>query len=77
MGPMYGHIGEMPGYNSFMGYDPVNDVTIVVWGNLAPTAEGVPPAAMVAKSLVPLIYAGPATDTGEDIDDAAEDTSGG
>ncbi|MGB7235414.1 MAG: serine hydrolase domain-containing protein [Rhodococcus sp. (in: high G+C Gram-positive bacteria)] len=77
MGPMYGHIGEMPGYNSFMGYDPVNDVTIVVWGTLAPTPEGAPPAAAVAKSLVPLVYASSTEDTGEHIDDAAEDTSGG
>jgi hypothetical protein len=23
---LYFHGGEMPGYNSFMGYDPVNDV---------------------------------------------------
>lgn len=77
MGPLLGHIGEMPGYNSFMGYDPVNDVTMVVWGNLAPTAEGFPPAAMVAKSLVPYVYAGSADDTGEDIDDAAQDAGGG
>jgi D-alanyl-D-alanine carboxypeptidase len=26
---VYFHGGEMPGYNSFMGYDPVNDVTLV------------------------------------------------
>ncbi|MGU3435023.1 serine hydrolase domain-containing protein [Actinomycetes bacterium M1A6_2h] len=76
MGPMYGHIGEMPGYNSFMGYDPVNDVTIVVWGNLAPSADGSPPAAMLARSLVPLVYAGPPTGTGDSIDDAAEDAGG-
>ncbi|PXW26971.1 UNVERIFIED_CONTAM: D-alanyl-D-alanine carboxypeptidase [Williamsia faeni] len=77
MGPLLGHIGEMPGYNSFMGYDPVNDVTLVVWGNLAPTADGFPPAAVLAKSLIPFLYAGAANDTGEDIDDAAEDTGGG
>jgi hypothetical protein len=28
---LYFHGGEMPGYNSFMGYDPVNDVTLIVW----------------------------------------------
>ena len=27
---MYFHGGEMPGYNSFMGHDPVNDVTLVI-----------------------------------------------
>ena len=31
---VYFHGGEMPGYNSFMGHDPVNDVTLVVWTNL-------------------------------------------
>jgi CubicO group peptidase (beta-lactamase class C family) len=27
---VYFHGGEMPGYNSFMGYDPVNDVTLII-----------------------------------------------
>ena len=31
---MYFHGGEIPGYNSFMGYDPGNQVTLVVWTNL-------------------------------------------
>ena len=31
---MYYHGGEMPGFNSFMGYDPDNDVSLVVWTNL-------------------------------------------
>jgi D-alanyl-D-alanine carboxypeptidase len=31
---MYFHGGELPGYNSFMGYDPGNRVTLVVWTNL-------------------------------------------
>lgn len=57
MGPMYGHTGELPGYNSFMGYDPVNDVTMVVWGNLAPTADGNAPAARLAMALMPYVYA--------------------
>ena len=30
----YFHGGEMPGYNSFMGYDPVNDVTLIIWTSL-------------------------------------------
>ena len=28
------HGGELPGYNSFMGDDPANHVTLVVWTNL-------------------------------------------
>lgn len=31
---MYYHGGEMPGFNSFMGYDPDNDVALVIWTNL-------------------------------------------
>ena len=31
---LYFHGGETPGYNSFMGYDPTNQVTLVVWTNL-------------------------------------------
>lgn len=57
MGPLYGHTGELPGYNSFMGYDPVNDVTIVAWGNLAPAADGRPPAVTLVRALIPLVYA--------------------
>jgi D-alanyl-D-alanine carboxypeptidase len=77
MGPMYGHIGEMPGYNSFMGYDSANGVTMVVWANLAPTIDGNAAAARVAMELVPFIYATPAADAEGDIDEVADDTSGG
>ena len=28
---IYFHGGETPGYNSFIGYDPTNQVTLVVW----------------------------------------------
>jgi D-alanyl-D-alanine carboxypeptidase len=31
---MYYHGGEMPGFNSFMGYDVDNDVSLVIWTNL-------------------------------------------
>lgn len=31
---IYFHGGEMPGYNSFIGYDPANNVTLIVWTNL-------------------------------------------
>jgi hypothetical protein len=39
---VYYHEGEMPGYQSFMGYDPVNDVTLVIWTNLTLSLEGKP-----------------------------------
>jgi D-alanyl-D-alanine carboxypeptidase len=63
MGPLYGHTGELPGFNSFMGYDPVNKVTIVAWGNSAPFADGRPPAVTLVQALVPHLYAAaPAAD---------------
>ncbi|MGW0175281.1 serine hydrolase domain-containing protein [Rhodococcus sp. NPDC003322] len=58
MGPMYGHTGELPGYNSFMGSDPETGVTLVVWANLAPGANGQDPASTIAKGLIEKIYAG-------------------
>jgi D-alanyl-D-alanine carboxypeptidase len=56
-GNLYGHTGELPGYNSFMGHDPVNGVTLVVWTNLAPTVDGRDPATSIARALIGLLYA--------------------
>jgi len=30
----------MPGYNSFVGNDPINDVTLIVWANLPLSVAG-------------------------------------
>jgi D-alanyl-D-alanine carboxypeptidase len=56
-GNLYGHAGELPGYNSFMGHDPVNGVTLVVWVNLAPAVDGRLPAQTIAAALMRLLYA--------------------
>ena len=32
--------GELPGFNSFIGHDPANDATLIVWTNLTLSAEG-------------------------------------
>ena len=32
---IYFHGGETPGYNSKISYDPANDMTLIVWTNLA------------------------------------------
>jgi len=58
MGPMFGHTGELPGFNSFMGHDPVNKVTLVVWANLAPAANGQDPATTMAKGIIGKVYPG-------------------
>jgi D-alanyl-D-alanine carboxypeptidase len=48
---MYYHGGELPGFNSFMGHDPDNDVTLVIWTNLtlSPTGE------TTANALLPVV----------------------
>ncbi|WP_426977645.1 serine hydrolase domain-containing protein [Pseudarthrobacter sp. O4] len=56
-GNLYGHTGELPGFNTFMGSDPVNKVTLVVWTNLAPSADGRDPAATISKALLGELYA--------------------
>lgn len=56
-GALYGHTGELPGYNTFMGYDPVNDVTLIVWTNLEPTPDGSAAATAIARELIGKIYA--------------------
>lgn len=54
---LYFHGGEMPGYNSFMGYDPVNDVTLIVWTSLTVSLDGRSPANTLMLKLLDLIYA--------------------
>ncbi|MCG9739642.1 beta-lactamase family protein [Shewanella insulae] len=55
-GQLYGHTGELPGYNSFMGHDPENKVTLVVWTNLAPSVDGRDPATTIAAALINQLY---------------------
>ena len=43
--------------HSFMGYDPDNDVTLVVWTNLAPSVDGRDPATTIARALIGKVYA--------------------
>jgi D-alanyl-D-alanine carboxypeptidase len=54
---VYFHGGEMPGYNSFMGYDPVNDVTLIIWTNLTISLEGQPTANSLMVKMLDKIYA--------------------
>ena len=55
---MYYHGGELPGFNSFMGYDPDNDVTLVVWTNLTLSPDGKTTAQAMLAPLLDEIYAG-------------------
>jgi D-alanyl-D-alanine carboxypeptidase len=54
---VYFHGGEMPGFNSFMGYDPVNDVTLVVWTNLTLSLDGQHTANTIMLKMLDRIYA--------------------
>src|SRR5215831_8257192 len=53
---VYFHGGEMPGYNSFMGYDPVNDVTLVIWTNLTVSLDGKPTVNSIMLAMLDQIY---------------------
>jgi Beta-lactamase len=55
-GALYGHTGEVPGFNTFAGTDPQHKVTIVVWVNLHPTADGRAAATLIAKGLIDEMY---------------------
>lgn len=55
-GALYGHTGELPGFNSFMGYDPATDTTIVTWATPAPTTDGQGPAVQLAKTVIGQLY---------------------
>lgn len=55
---MYYHGGEMPGFNSFMGYDPDNDVTLVIWTNLTLSPDGRTTAQAMLAPILDEIYAG-------------------
>src|SRR5919106_1716091 len=54
---IYYHEGEMPGYQSFMGYDPGNDVTLVIWTNLTLALDGQPTANALMVKILDEIYA--------------------
>jgi D-alanyl-D-alanine carboxypeptidase len=55
---MYYHGGELPGFNSFMGYDPDNDVTLVIWTNLTLSPDGRTTAQALLPTVLDEIYAG-------------------
>lgn len=55
---MYYHGGELPGFNSFMGYDPDNDVTLVIWTNLTLSPDGKTTAQAMLAPILDEIYAG-------------------
>jgi D-alanyl-D-alanine carboxypeptidase len=53
---IYFHGGETPGFNSFIGYDPNNHVTLVVWTNLTLSPDGEPTANALMLRVLDTIY---------------------
>jgi CubicO group peptidase (beta-lactamase class C family) len=56
---MYYHFGEMPGFNTFSGYDPANKVTLVIWSNLTVAPDSRPTANTLLASVIDQIYSLP------------------
>ena len=52
----YFHGGETPGYNSFIGYDPTNKVTLIVWTNLTVSLDQTPTANALMLKVLDKIY---------------------
>jgi D-alanyl-D-alanine carboxypeptidase len=52
----YFHGGETPGYNSFIGYDPSNKVTLIVWTNLTVSLDESPTANALMLKVLDQIY---------------------
>jgi hypothetical protein len=46
----------MPGYNSFMSYDPVNGVTLIAWTSLTISLDGQPTANTIMLKMLDQIY---------------------
>ncbi|WP_329444503.1 beta-lactamase family protein [Streptomyces sp. NBC_01426] len=55
---MYYHGGELPGFNSFIGHDPDNDVTLVIWTNLTVAPDGRATAIALLPTILDQVYAG-------------------
>ncbi|WP_411103989.1 serine hydrolase domain-containing protein [Streptomyces sp. cmx-4-9] len=55
---MYYHGGELPGYNSFIGHDPENDVTLVIWTNLTLSPDGRTTAQALLPGVLNQVYRG-------------------
>jgi len=49
---VYGHCGEIPGFNSFMAYIPEKDMTVIVLANMMHNKEELSPADYVARAIL-------------------------
>ena len=51
-GSFIGHDGQLPGFNSFVGYNPETDATIVVVTNVYSAPDGSQPANEITKLII-------------------------
>lgn len=51
-GPMIGHDGSLPGYQSFMGHDPETGNTLIVFTNMGVSPAGEMTANVIARTLI-------------------------
>ena len=58
-GELYGHTGELPGYNSFMGYDPERDITLIAWANMMTGPDGRLTATVLSQAAIDVLYPAP------------------
>jgi len=58
-GPMIGHDGQLPGYNSFMGRDPDGRNTVIVLTSLFAAPNGEQPATEMARAIITALYQQP------------------
>ncbi|MBV1850730.1 serine hydrolase domain-containing protein [Catellatospora tritici] len=55
-GPLYGHDGQIPGYNSFMAHDPASKNTVIVLTSLFAGPNGKQPANVIAEAIIKALY---------------------
>lgn len=56
-GPMLGHDGSLPGFQSFMGHDPDRKITLIVLANLPAGPGGEQVANEIARAVLAELYA--------------------
>ncbi|MDI1463722.1 serine hydrolase domain-containing protein [Catellatospora sp. KI3] len=55
-GPLYGHDGQIPGFNSFMAHDPATRNTVIVLTDLFASPDGKQPANTIAVAIIKALY---------------------
>jgi D-alanyl-D-alanine carboxypeptidase len=55
-GPLIGHDGQIPGYNSFMAHDPAAENSVIVLTSLYAAPDGKQPANAIAMAIIQALY---------------------